>query len=118
MVLLSGGFFLGGRVDPGCAWQVWRGGGFADEALGVGAVGGGQDLGAFGLDGGGVPVVDIGCGVQAQPAVAVLVVVPGEEVLAVRSCVLDRGEPGREVRPVLEGLVVNTNVGGGVVALH
>jgi len=81
-------------------------------------VGGCQDCGACGLDGGGVAVVDVGCGVQAEAGVAVLVVVPAEEFLAVRPCVLDRGEPGREVRPVLEGLVVNTNVGGGVVALH
>ena len=35
MVLLSGGFFLFGRVDPGDGWQAWRGGGLADEALGV-----------------------------------------------------------------------------------
>ncbi len=29
-LLLSGGFLLLGRVDPGCAWQVWRGGWLAD----------------------------------------------------------------------------------------
>jgi hypothetical protein len=58
-------------------------------------VGGGQGLGAAGLDGCGVAVVDVGGGVQAEPAVPVLVVVPGEEVLAVRPGGLDRGEPGR-----------------------
>src|SRR5208283_5102654 len=90
--------------DPGCARQAGRGGGLGDEALGVGAIGGGQDLGSLGLDGGGVPVVDVGRGVQAEAAVPVLVVVPAEEVLAVRPGVLDRGELGREVWPVFEGL--------------
>ena len=87
--------------------------GLVDEALGVGAVGGGQDAGSLGLDGCGVAVVDVGWGVQAEAAVAVFVVVPAEEVLAVRPGMLDRGEPGREVRPVFQGLVVNTNAGGG-----
>ena len=93
-LLLSGGFFLLGRVDPGCAWQFRRGWRFAGEAFGVGVVGGVQDLGAAGLDGCGASVVDVG-GVQAEPAVAVLVVVPGEEVLAVRPGGLDRGGTGR-----------------------
>ncbi len=67
----------------------------------MGGVGGGQDLGAPGLDGPGPPVVDVGGGVQAEPAVMMVVVVPGEEVLAMRPGGLDRGEPGREIRPVL-----------------
>jgi hypothetical protein len=46
------------------------------------------------------------------------VVVPGEEFLAVRPGGFDRGEPGGEPRPVLQGLVVNTNAGGGVMALR
>ena len=75
-----------GGVDPGCGWQFRRDGCHADEALGAGAVGGGQGLGTPGLD---------GCG-PAEPAVAVLVVVPGEEVLAVRPGGFDRGEPGGE----------------------
>ena len=62
----------------------------------MGVVGGVQDLGAAGLDGCGLAVVDVGGGVQAEAAVAVLVVVPGEEVLAVRPGGLDRGEPGGE----------------------
>jgi hypothetical protein len=84
----------------------------------VGQVGGGQDLGAPGPDGGGPAVVDVGGGVQAEPAVMMLVVVPGEEFLAVRPGGLDRGEPGGEGRPVLQRLVVNTNAGGGVMALR
>jgi hypothetical protein len=51
-----------------------------------------------------VAVVDVGGGVQSEAAVTVVVVVPAEEVLAVRAGGLDRGEPGRERRPVLEGL--------------
>jgi hypothetical protein len=70
-LLLSGGFFLRWRVNPGCVRQFRRCGWFADEALGVSEISGVQDLGAAGLDGGG--------GVQAEPAVAVLVVVPGKK---------------------------------------
>jgi hypothetical protein len=44
--------------------------------------------------------MDVGGGVQAEAAVAVLVVIPAEEVLAVRAGGLDGSEPGREVRPV------------------
>jgi hypothetical protein len=76
----------------------------ADEALGVGVVGGGQDVCSLSADFPGTSVVDVGGGAGAETAVAVVVVIPGEEVLAVCSCVLDRGEPGREVRPVFEGL--------------
>src|ERR1700722_7513438 len=95
-VLLSDAFLLLGRVDPGCSWQFRRCGRLADEALGVGVVGGVQDLGACSPDGRGVAVVDVGGSVQAEPAVAVAVVVPGEEFLAVRPGGLDRGEAGGE----------------------
>ena len=73
-------------------------------------VGGGQDLGAPGLDGCGAAVVDVTGGVQAEPAVMMLVVVPGEEVLAVRPGGLKRGEPGGERRPVLQGLELGLGV--------
>jgi hypothetical protein len=79
----------------------------------VGVVGGGQDLGTSGLNSCGPAVVDVGGGVQAEPAVAVLIVVPPEEVLAVGPGGFDRGEPGGERRPVFQRLVVNTNVEGG-----
>jgi hypothetical protein len=58
-------------------------------------------------------MVDVGGGVQADAAVAVVVVVPAEEFLAVRPGGLDRAEPGGERRPVFQRLVVNTNVEGG-----
>ena len=109
-MLLRGAFFLLGRVDPGRPWQFWRGGWLADEALGVGLVGGVQDLGAPGPDGRGVAVVDVGGGVQAEPAVMMVVVVPGKEFLAVRPGRLDRGEPGREARPVFQGLELRLGV--------
>jgi hypothetical protein len=82
-LLLSGGFFLLRRVDPGVGRQFWRGWWLADEALGVGVVGGGQDAGACGPDGCGVAVMDVRGGVQAEAAVAVLGVIPAEEGLAV-----------------------------------
>src|SRR5207247_4028863 len=88
----------------------------ADKAFGVGVVGGGQDLGASGPDGCGPAVVDVGGSVQAEAAVMVLVVVPGEEFLAVRPGGFDRGEPGREPRPVLQRLELRFGVR--VVAGH
>ena len=109
-MLLSAGLFLLGRVDPGCARQFRRGGRLADEALGVGGVGGVEDLGALGPDGRGVAVVDVGGGVQAEPAVAVVVVVPGEEFLAVRPGGLDRGESRGKRRPVFQGLELRFGV--------
>jgi hypothetical protein len=72
----------------------------------VSEIGGVQVLGAPGLDGCGAAVVDVGGGVQAGSAVMMLVVVPGEEVLAVCAGGFDRGEPGREARPVFQGLEV------------
>jgi hypothetical protein len=115
-LLLSCGFFLLGWVDPGAVRDAGRGGWLADEALGVGVVGGGQHEGSCRLDGTGPSVVDVGGGVQAQPAVAVVVVVPGKEVLAVRPGGFDRVEAAGEAGPVLEGLELRLGVGV-VVAL-
>ena len=69
-----------------------------DEALGVLVVGGGQDAGAAGPDGCG-GAVDVGRGVQAQPGVPVLGVVPRKECLAVRPGCLDRAEAGGRGSP-------------------
>ena len=71
-------------------------------------------------------VLDRGCGadvhrigsVQSDPGMAVLVVVVGEEHVAECACVLEGSERAGKDRAVLEGLVVNTNAGGGVMALH
>ena len=97
---MSGGLFLLGWVDPGCVRQFWRGRRLADEAFGVGEVCGSQDLGAPGPDEPSPPVMDVGGGVQAEPAVPMVVVVPGEELLAVRTGGFDRGEAAGEARAV------------------
>ena len=48
--------------------------------------------------------MDVGGGVKAEPGVAMLVVVPTEEDLAVPPSGFDRGEPVGEVGPVLQRL--------------
>jgi hypothetical protein len=70
----------------------------------VGGVGAVEHSGSFlpGLLGG--AVVDVGRSVQAQPAVVVFVVVPGEERAAEQAGGLDRAEPVGEVGPVLQRL--------------
>ena len=83
---------------------MWRCRRLADEPFRVGGVGGGEVVRPGGLDGLGTAVVDIGGGVQAQPGMAVFLVVPGEEDLAVCPGGLDRGEAAGEARPVLQGL--------------
>jgi hypothetical protein len=70
----------------------------ADEPFGVCVVGGVQDPAALGTHRVGEPVVNVRGGVQPEPAVAMLVVVPAEEPLAVGSHCLDRAEPSREAR--------------------
>ena len=66
----------------------------------VGRVEGGRALRA---DLGVGAVVDAGGGVPADPGVAVLEVVPGDERLGEGSGLGDVGDRGREVRPVLHG---------------
>ena len=58
----------------------------------MGLVGGVQDAGAPGPDSCRLAVVNVAGGVQAEAAVAVLVVVPREEFLAVRPGGFGRGE--------------------------
>ena len=105
------GLLAVGLVDPrggrqcGRAWRV------ADEALGSRGVGGVQDACAIGVDGVRLAVVDGGGGHQADPGVAVLLVVPVEEVAAERACVVDRVKAGGERGPVLERLEVRLGVG-------
>ena len=61
---------------------------------------GGQD-GVAGFEAGaGEAMVDVVGREQAEAAVAVVVVVPGEEVAAVGAAVLDGPEAAREVGPV------------------
>ena len=74
------------------------------EPVGPGGEGAVEDELAAGLDGPGGAVVDRGRGVQADPGMAVLVVVVGEEQVAECACVLQGGEGAGEDGAVLEGL--------------
>ena len=67
-------------------------------------VGGVEYAGALIADCLGEAVVDVGGGMQAQPGVAVFIVIPTEEVLTVQSSFLDQAEPAGEVGPVLQRL--------------
>ena len=78
-------------------------------------VGGVEYAGTLVADCLGEAVVDVGGGMQAQPGVAMFIVVPTEEDLAVSSGVFDRAEPTGEIGPVLQrfelGLAVIPNSG-------
>jgi hypothetical protein len=60
-----------------------------------------------------VAVVDVGGGVQPDAGVVVVVVVELGELVDEGPGVLQRSESVGEHRRVLQGLVVNTNAGGG-----
>ena len=62
-----------------------------------------EDLAPSGLDEQGPAVVDLGGGVEADPGVAVLVVVPGEGTPAEAVGVFEAAETAPETGPVLEG---------------
>ena len=83
----------------------------ADEPLRVGGVGLGEHGGPLLADGVGVPVVDVGGGVHADPGVAVGVVVPGEEPDQERAGVFEAAEPVGELGSVLQGLEMGFGVG-------
>jgi len=76
----------------------------------MGGEGGIKREGALCADRRGGALMHGGRGHQADPAVAMLAVVPVEEPLAVRAGVLDRAEPLREVGPVLQGLELRLGV--------
>jgi hypothetical protein len=79
----------------------------------VAGVGGGQHVGTGLPDRLGTSIVDIDRVVVADARVVVLGVVPGEEALAERAGVSQAAERVGEVGPILQRLVVNTNVEGG-----
>jgi len=95
---------------------AWWCGFAAAEPVGVRVVGGGEGSGSVGSDPGRGAVVNGGWGVQTDAAVAVFVVVVGEELLAEHPGGLDRPEVSRERRAVLEGLERGFAVG--VVVAH
>jgi hypothetical protein len=98
-------------VDPGGGRQLGRDGRSTDEPFGVLGVGGVEHDGPGGMQVLGVAVVDGGGGHQADPGVAVGVVVPVHERAAVLAGVLDRVKPGRERGAVLQRLEVGLRVG-------
>jgi hypothetical protein len=77
------------------------------EALGMGGIGGGQDLSAGLVELDGMAVVDRLRGHHRDPGVAVLTVVPAEELLAERPRVLDGAEPSGEARPIFQALLTD-----------
>src|SRR5574337_565594 len=91
-----------GSVDPRNVGDLRRFGWFADEPFWVFGVGGVEYAGTFVADRLGQAVVDVGGGMQAQPGVAVFIVIPTEEDLAVPSSFLDRAELAGEVGSVLQ----------------
>ena len=68
----------------------------------MGGVGGREHPRPLELDDLGAAEVDVGRGVEANPRVAVLVVVPMEEALSERPAILERAEVVRELGAVLE----------------
>ena len=76
----------------------------ADEAFGVGVVGGGEHDAALGTDLGSGAVVNVDGSVQAQAAVSMLIVIPREKELAVSPGGLDRVEVAGEVGAVFQRL--------------
>lgn len=81
---------------------MWRCRRLADEPFGVGGVGGGEHVRPGGLDGLGAAGVDVGGGVQAQPGMAVFLVIPGEKTWqCARAASIEakrRGKSGRYFR--------------------
>ncbi len=76
----------------------------------MGQVGGAEHGGSSGLDGFGPPVVDVGRHLQTDTGIAMFVVVPAKERLAVHPGRLDRGEAGGKVGPVLQRLELGLGV--------
>jgi hypothetical protein len=92
--------WVDGLVDPYRLRVAGRLGWLADEALGVGVIGGVQHRASGKGDLLGPAGVDVCGGQQPDPGVMVLEVVPAEEPLAEATGVLQRAEPVREGRVV------------------
>ena len=96
--------FLFRRVNPGRDRQPWRLRTVAVESFGVCRESGIQGLGTLLEQGLSLAVVDCHRGHVADIAMAMAVVVPGEELLTVGARVFDGAEALREVGTVLERL--------------
>ncbi len=91
-------------IDPGGGWQYGRLGGAPLETDGMGCEGGIKGDGALCGERGGGSVMHGSRGHPPDPAVAMIMVVPAKELLAVSTSIFDRAEAIREVGPVLQGL--------------
>ena len=89
-------------VGPDLGGQVWNGGWAADEAFRMSPESGVKNDLTLSQDGGGLAEVDRGRTQHADAGVAMFVVVPGEETLAMSAAVLDAAEAVRKIRAVLE----------------
>src|SRR5207237_6826436 len=98
-------------IEPGGCRERGRTRRLADEALRTSRVRGGEHLSAGVVGVLGLAVMDDLGGQQADASVAVVGVVPAEEVLAEDPGLLDRGEAVREAGPVLQGLELRLGVG-------
>lgn len=94
---------MGGRwVDPDGVGQSKVSRRLFDEPFGMQVVGGVKHRLPFGNDLGSFSVVHIGRCQQIESGVMVLVVVPGEELLAESAAVLNGSEAVRVAGPILE----------------
>ena len=108
---MCSGPFVVGLVDPGSGRERRRRRRSLDEAFGRRGVGGRKDAGAVGVDRFGASVMDGVGGHEADPGVAVLAVVPGEELATEAAGVLDRVEACGEAGPVFQRLELRLGVG-------
>src|ERR1039457_7736444 len=91
-------------------WAVWRFRGHALEAQRMGDERSRERGGALCGERHGAAIMDGGRRHQADSPVSVLVVIPLEELLAVRPCILDRTKAVGEVGPILQGFELRLGV--------
>ena len=106
-VLLGGGW----RIDPNGGGQTGRLGAFPFESLGVGEESGLQGLGAFAVHRVGQTEVDGSRGHEGDTRVAMALVVPPEEPLAMAAGILNAAEASREIRPILQRFELRLGIG-------
>ena len=92
------------RVDPDGGRDLGRFGALADEPLGCAEKCGVERGLAGGVDGGGLPEVDLIRRHQADACVMMVLVIPGEEATAKGTGVVDGLEPFWEFRLIFQGL--------------
>src|ERR1019366_2044660 len=99
-----------GRVDPCGGGQCGRFRGHALEAQRMGDERSRERDGALCGECHGAAIMDGGRRHQADSPVSVFVVIPLEELLAVRPCILDRTKAVGEVGPILQGFELRLRV--------